>query len=58
MHLRVMMYIKLKKSAVFVFRVICTYKVKQSLNELQQHDLTGRLRNQQLILGVSFATQP
>ena len=51
-----MMYIKSKKSAVFVLRVICTYK--QSLNELQQHDLTGRLWNQQLILGVSFATQP
>ena len=42
------MYIKSKKSAVFVLRVICTYK--QSLNELQQHDLTGRLWNQQHIL--------
>ena len=48
MQLRVMMYIKSKKSAVFVLRVICTYK--QSLNELQQHDLTGRLWNQQHIL--------
>ena len=48
MQLRVMMYIKSKKSAVFVLRVICTYK--QSLNELQQHDLTGRLWNQQRIL--------
>ena len=48
MQLRVMMYIKSKKSAVFVSRVICTYK--QSLNELQQHDLTGRLSNQQHIL--------
>ena len=48
MQLRVMMYIKSKKSAVFVLRVICTYK--QSLNELKQHDLTGRLWNQQHIL--------
>ena len=48
MQLRVMMYIKSKKSAVFVLRVVCTYK--QSLNELQQHDLTGRLWNQQHIL--------
>ena len=48
MQLRVIMYIKSKKSAVFVLRVICTYK--QSLNELQQHDLTGRLWNQQHIL--------
>ena len=48
MQLRVMMYIKSKKSAVFVLRVICTYK--QSLNELQQHDLTGRLWNQPHIL--------
>ena len=47
MQLRVMMYIKSKKSAVFVLRVICTYK--QSLNQLQQHDLTGRLWNQQHI---------
>ena len=54
MQLRVMMYIKSKKSAAFVLRVICTYK--QSLNELQQHDLTGRLWNQQHI--YSFATQP
>ena len=35
MQLRVMMYIKSKKSAVFVLRVIYTYK--QSLNELQKH---------------------
>ena len=48
MQLRVMMYFKSKKSAVFVLRVICTYK--QSLNELQQHDLTGGLWNQQHIL--------
>ena len=48
MQLRVMIHIKSKKSAVFVLRVICTYK--QSLNELQQHDLTGRLWNQQHIL--------
>ena len=48
MQLRVMMYVKSKKSTVFVLRVICTYK--QSLNELQQHDLTGRLWNQQHIL--------
>ena len=45
MQLRVMMYIKSMKSAVFALRVICTYK--QNLNELQQHDLTGRLWNQQ-----------
>ena len=48
MQLRVIMYIKSKKSAVFVLRDICTYK--QSLNELQQHDLTGGLWNQQHIL--------
>ena len=48
MQLRVMMYIRSKKSAVFELRVICAYK--QSLNELQQHDLTGRLWNQQHIL--------
>ena len=48
MQLRVMMYFKSKTSAVFVLRVICTYK--QSLNELQQHDLTGRLWHQQHIL--------
>ena len=48
MQLRVMMYIKSKKSVVFVLRVICTYK--QSLNELQQHDLTDRPWNQQHIL--------
>ena len=46
MQLRVMMYIKSKKSAVFVLRVICTMSYKQCLNELQQHDLTGRLWNQ------------
>ena len=45
------MYIKTKKSVVFVLRVICTYK--QSLNELQQHDFTGRTNNI-----YSFATQP
>ena len=47
-----MMYIESKKSAVFVL-VTCTYK--QSLNELQQPDLT-------VIFGTnniySFATQP
>ena len=42
MQLRVMMCIDSKKSAVFVL-VNCTYK--QSLNELQQPDLTGRLWN-------------
>ena len=47
MQLRVMMYTESKKSAVFVL-VICTYK--QSLNELQQPDLAGRLWNQQHIL--------
>ena len=46
MQLRVM-YIESKKSAVFVL-VSCTYK--QSLNELQQPDLTGRLWSQQHIL--------
>ena len=46
MQLRVMMCIDSKKSAVFVL-VISTYK--QSLNELQQPDLTGRLWNQQHI---------
>ena len=52
MQLRVMMGIDSKKSAVFVL-VICTYK--QSLNELQQPDLTGRLWNQQ---HIPFAAHP
>ena len=52
MQLRVMMCIDSKKSAVFVL-VVCTYK--QSLNELQQPDLTGRLWNQQ---HIPFAAHP
>ena len=52
MQLRVMMYIESKKFAVFVL-VICTYK--QSLNELQEPDLTGIFGTNNI---YSFATQP
>ena len=49
-----MMYTESKKSAVFVL-VICTYRPKQSLNELQQPDLTGIFRTNNI---YPFATQP
>ena len=49
------MYIESKQSAVFftIVLVICTYK--QSLNELQQDDLTGIFGTDNI---YSFALQP
>ena len=52
MQLRVIIYVESKKSAVFV-SVIYTYK--QSLNELQQPNLTGIFGTNNI---YSLATQP
>ena len=52
MQLRAIIYTESKKSAVFVL-VICTYK--QSLNELQQPNLTGIFGTNNI---YTFATQP
>ena len=54
MQLRVIKYSESKKSAVFVL-FICTYK--QSLNELQQPNLTGIVGTNNIYV-YSFATQP